>query len=159
VRRIISAIGALLIGWSAPARATDALHNNDAAAAQVQPKTETEAPKTPDAPTPKPAKPKPKPKRVDKDKNCQWDITITLDIDGKHITVPQLSLKNVMRGLEADDEGYELYADPDRLILKVKDPEGNWFSGNMTRLGDPNEGCIYFLVGDMKPVNGEPPLF
>lgn len=163
VERLIWLGLALFVLCSGPARASDALHNGEsppaARASDAPAKAEGEGAKDAEPGKPKPAKPKPKPKRVDKDKNCQWDITVNLDVDGKHITVPQLSLKNVMRGLEADDDGYELYADPDRLLLRVKDPEGNWFIANMTRLGDPNEGCIYFLVGDLKAVTGEPPLF
>ena len=106
------------------------------------------------------AKPaKPKPKRPDKEKNCGWDADIELEIDGKRLTIRQMMLKNVMLGEIQDDSGYGIYADPEKLILKVRNPEGTWYVADMTRLGDPNEGCIFYDVGEPHQVDQEPPLF
>lgn len=134
-----------------PARAADALHNSEASSGGHGGEKGAEPAK------PKP--PKPKPKRSDKEKNCQFDIVATLDVDGHRLTVSQDALMAIMRGVETSIDGYDLSADAARLQLKVRDREGAWFVGNMTRLGDPEEGCIRFLIGDLKQLRGEPPLF
>jgi len=109
---------------------------------------------------PEPKKPpKPKPKKPNKEKNCQWDEEIDLEIDNKHLKLSQLSLKNVMRGGESSQNGYAVYADTDKLVLKIKAPDGNWYLANMTRLGDLDEGCVFYMVGEPRQVEGEPPLF
>jgi len=107
----------------------------------------------------KPKPPKPKPKKIDKDKNCGWEREIDLDLDGKHIAIPQASLKNVMKGAESVQDGYDIQADPERLMLRVKTPDGVWFIASMTRLGNPDEGCIFYFVGEPRQVETEPPLF
>ena len=106
-----------------------------------------------------PKKPaKPKPKRPDKEKNCQWVRDIDLEIDGKHLTINQASLKNAMRGAESQQDGYEIFANPDRLELRVRAPGGEWYVASMTRLGDMNEGCVFYFIGEAKQVDTEPPL-
>jgi len=144
----------LLLSPFSPAEASDSLHNAE------KPKPEApEAAKPPEGEQAAKPKPKPKPKRLDKDKNCGWGHDITLDFDGKHLSLTQDTLKSVMRGQQSDTENYEIYANPDNLILKVKNPEGDWFVANMTRLGDPNEGCVFYMVGTPSQVTTEPPLF
>ncbi|MEI6557514.1 MAG: hypothetical protein WCO00_03835 [Rhodospirillaceae bacterium] len=103
--------------------------------------------------------PKPKPKKPDKEKNCAWEEDVDIEIDNKHLRLSQLSLKNVMRGGESEQNGYNVYADTDKLVLKLRAPDGNWYIANMTRLGDMNEGCVFYLVGEPKQVEGEPPLY
>ena len=109
---------------------------------------------------PEPKKPpKPKPKKPNKDKNCQWDEDIDVEIDNKHLKLTQLSLKNVMRGGRSEQDGYNVYADTDKLVLKIRAPDGNWYVGTMTRLGDLDEGCVFYMVGELRQVDGRPPLF
>ena len=103
--------------------------------------------------------PKPKPKKPDKEKNCAWEQEVDLEIDSKHLKLTQLSLKNVMRGGETEQNGYNVYADTDKLVLKVRAPDGIWYVANMTRLGDLNEGCVFYMVGEPRQVEGEPPLY
>ncbi len=103
--------------------------------------------------------PKPKPKKPNKEKNCQWDEDIDVEIDNKHIKITQQSLKNVMRGGESRQNGYDIYADTEKLVLKIRIPDGSWYVANMTRLGDLNEGCVLFMVGEPHQVEGEPPLY
>ena len=106
-----------------------------------------------------PKKPKPKPKRLDKDRNCQWETDIDIDIDNKKVTLSQSVLKNVMRGSESTEGGYTFFADIRNLVLKIKTPEDNWYVADMTRLGDPNEGCVFYMVGEPLQVDAPPPLF
>ena len=109
---------------------------------------------------PEPKKPpKPKPKKPNKEKNCQWDEDIDVEIDNKHLKISQPSLKNVMRGGETQQNGYNIYADTDKLVLKIRAPDANWYVANMTRLGDLDEGCVFYMVGEMRQVEGEPPLY
>ena len=109
---------------------------------------------------PEPKKPKPpKPKRLDKDKNCQWETDIDIDIDNKTVTLSQGVLKNVMRGSESEENGYTFFADIRNLVLKIKTPEDNWYIADMTRLGDPNEGCVFYMVGEPVQVDTPPPMF
>ena len=105
----------------------------------------------------KPAKPKPK--RPDKEKNCAFERPIDVEVDGKHFTLPQAALKNVMRGAEADLGGYTIHSNPDKLILTVRTPDGSWYVANMTRLGDLDEGCVFYMIGQTRPTVSEPPLF
>ncbi len=102
---------------------------------------------------------KPKPKKPDKTKNCQWDEDINVEIDNKYLKLTQMSLKNVMRGGESEQNGYNVYADTDKLVLKIRAPDGNWYLANMTRLGDLDEGCVFYMVGEPRQVDGEPPLY
>ncbi len=105
----------------------------------------------------KPAKPKPK--KPDKEKNCSWENDLDIELDTKHLKLSQLSLKNVMKGGEARQDGYDVYADTQRLVLKIKTPEGVWYIATMTRLGSLNEGCVFYMVSEPRQVNGEPPLY
>ncbi|CAK0758153.1 exported hypothetical protein [Azospirillaceae bacterium] len=107
----------------------------------------------------KPAEsPKPKPKKPDKDKNCRWDRNIDLDIEGAHLTVTQTTLRALMRGERFEQDGYDLYGSAKMYSLRVRDKDGNWYTAGMTRLGDEREGCIFFLVGRLTPITGEPQL-
>jgi hypothetical protein len=101
-------------------------------------------------------KPRPRPKRPDKEKDCQYDRSEELSIDEKTITVTQETIRNIMSGREAEQDGYVFYADTVMLVFRVKDPDGNWFTANMTRLG--SEGCIFYYIGQLVPHEGEPPL-
>lgn len=103
--------------------------------------------------------PKPKPKKPDKEKNCQWEEDIEIEVDDKRLTVNQTLLKNVMRGGETKVNGYEIYADTNKLELKIRAPDGGWYLASMTRLGNPDEGCIFYMVGPLTAVDGEPPLY
>ncbi|MEI8393990.1 MAG: hypothetical protein WCF85_04585 [Rhodospirillaceae bacterium] len=108
---------------------------------------------------PEAKKPKPKPKKPDKNKNCQWERDVELEIGGRKLSINQASLRNVMRGAESLQEGFGIFADTDKLELKLKAPDGSWYIADMTRLGDEGEGCIFYFVGSPHPVDGEPPLF
>ena len=148
--RIIALLLAGLLAAALPVRyAVASEHGGGAAKAEAKPDAKPEAKKPP----------KPKPKKPDKDKNCGWEREIDLELDGKHITIAQASLKNVMKGAESVQDGYDIQADPERLQLRVKTPEGVWFIASMTRLGNMDEGCVFYFVGEPKQVNTEPPLF
>jgi hypothetical protein len=101
-------------------------------------------------------KPKARPKRPDKEKDCQYDRSEELSIDDKTVTVTQETIKNIMSGREAEQDGYNFYADTVLLVFRVRDPDGNWYTANMTRLG--SEGCIFYYIGQLVPHEGEPPL-
>ncbi len=103
--------------------------------------------------------PKPKPKKPDKEKNCSWETDVEIELDTKHLKLSQLSLKNVMKGGETRQNGYDFYADTQKLVLKIRTPEGIWYIASMTRLGDLNEGCVFYMVSEPRQVNGEPPLY
>ena len=120
--------------------------------------SEEAAPPAGEAEKPKP-KPKPKPKKLDKDKNCQWETDISIEIDSKTLSLNQATLMNLMKGSESVKDGYALFADTMKLILKVRTPENLWYIANMTRLGDPNEGCVFYMVGEPQQVERPPPLF
>lgn len=109
---------------------------------------------------PEPKKPpKPKPKKPDKEKNCGWETDIDIEIDSKRVTLNQGTLKNLMRGSESEQNGYTFFADTQKLVLKIRTPENNWYVADMTRLGDPGEGCIFYMVGEPQQVDAAPPLF
>ena len=55
--------------------------------------------------------------------------------------------------------GYTFFADTQKLVLKIRTPENNWYVADMTRLGDPGEGCIFYMVGEPQQVDAAPPLF
>jgi len=131
------------------AAAEDAHQNSDAPATPAG-----AAEKEPTKP-----KPKPKPKKIDKDKNCSWGEDANLDIDGKPLVLTQDLIAKVMKGAESEQDGYKLFAKPDGFALSIKSPEGAWFVTSMSRLGDPNEGCVFYLLGEAKPLDAEPPLF
>jgi len=61
-----------------------------------------------------------------------------------------------MTGREEEQDGYNFNADTVLLIFRVRDPDGNWYTGNLTRLG--SEGCIFYYIGQLVPHEGEPPL-
>ena len=64
-----------------------------------------------------------------------------------------------MRGSESEQGGYSFFADTQKLVLKIRTPEDTWYIADMTRLGDPNEGCIFYMVGEPQQVDAAPPLF
>ena len=101
-------------------------------------------------------KQKQRPKKADRFKDCQYDRSEEMNIDGKIITLTQEMLKNIMNGREEEQDGYNFNADTVLLVFRVRDPDGNWYTGNMTRLG--SEGCIFYYIGQLVPHEGEPPL-
>jgi hypothetical protein len=141
---------ALALGMLLPAAAgaSEKAHKPEAKPAEAHGGGEAEAKKPP----------KPKPKKADKTKNCQWDRDVELEVDGNHLAVPQATLRSLMKGGWTEQDGFELYGSVQRYALQVKDKEGNWYAAAMTRLGDENEGCLFFLVGKMTQLKEEPSL-
>ena len=101
-------------------------------------------------------KQKARPKKPDRSKDCQYDRNEELTIDDKKITLSQETIKAIMTGREEEQDGYNFNADTILLIFRVRDPDGNWYTGNLTRLG--SEGCIFYYIGQLVPHDGEPPL-
>lgn len=129
--------------------AADSLHNDDhgpqAHRSQAAPQSKP------------PTKPKPKAK-PDKDKNCKWGHDVVIDIEYKHITMSQDELKKVVSGLESKIAGYTIYANPKRLVLQIRSPEGFWYSASLMRIGSLDEGCVFYYVGSAIQLPEEPPL-
>ena len=153
--RITAVCLLLAIGAPTIARAQSVIQ---VAEGHAKPKEAEKPPEGEAKPEPK-KPPKPKPKKPNKEKNCQWDEDIEVEIDSKTLKINQATLKNVMRGSESKQNGYEIYADTRNLVLKIKSPDGIWYLGNMTRLGDLDEGCVFFMVGELKQIEGSPTLF
>jgi hypothetical protein len=101
-------------------------------------------------------KQKARPKKPDRTKDCQYDRSEELTIDDRKITLSQETIKAIMTGREEEQDGYNFNADTVLLIFRVRDPDGNWYTGNLTRLG--SEGCIFYYIGQLVPHEGEPPL-
>ena len=104
-------------------------------------------------------KAKPKPKKPDKDKNCKWGHDISINIDGKKVALTQDALKLLMDGKQTDTDNYEMHANKQSLVINIKTPDGDWYAANMTRLGDPDEGCMFYMVGEPALAKVEPLLF
>ena len=71
-------------------------------------------------------KPKVRPKRPDKEKDCQYDRSEELEIDAKTVTVTQETIKGVMAGHEAEQDGYSFYANTTLLVFYIRNPDGAW---------------------------------
>ncbi|MEI6558071.1 MAG: hypothetical protein WCO00_06660 [Rhodospirillaceae bacterium] len=103
------------------------------------------------------SKPKTKPK-ADENKNCQWGHDVVIEIEYKRFTVSQDELKKVISGLESTINGYTIFANPKRLVLYIRSPEGYWFSSSLMRIGSLDEGCLFYYVGTPIQLPDEPPL-
>ena len=128
--------------------AADALHNKEESRPQAHRSQATPQ-----------SKPQVKPKaKSDKDKNCQWGHDVVVDVEYKHITMTQDDLKKVISGSESTINGYRVYANPRRLILLIRTPEGFWYSAALMRIGSLDEGCLFYYVGTAIQLPEEPPL-
>lgn len=146
--RVVVMLAALLLavaGWT-PAGTADSLRNEDAAPG---------ASHAHGAPR-KPAKPKPP--KLDKEKNCQWGHDIDIEVDLARLRISQFELRAIIGGAGNEINGYRLYADPQRMVLYIRSPDGGWFVSDLMRLGSPDEGCIFYYADAATPLEGEPPL-
>ena len=134
--------------WPASAWAADSLHNKEESRPQAHRSQATPQ-----------SKPQVKPKaKTDKDKNCQWGHDVVVDVEYKHITMTQDDLKKVISGAESSINGYRVYANPRKLVLLIRSPEGFWYSAALMRIGSLDEGCLFYSVGTAIQLPEEPPL-
>lgn len=85
---------------------------------------------------------------------CPWAQDVTLDLDGKPLTIPQAIF--APKNANPMVDGYEMRPDIDGLSLRIIGPHGTVWQAALTRIVG-GKRCTVFYVGRATAVEDEPP--
>ncbi len=90
---------------------------------------------------------------------CRLKDSARILIDGKDLFIQASAVRSAIKGDGVNHDGYDLYANPQRLMFYVKTPDKEWYMSHMTRLTDRKQGCEYYIFSEATQLNGSPTLF
>lgn len=84
--------------------------------------------------------------------SCPWAQDVTLDLNGKSVTVPQTIF--APKNANPMVDGYEMRPNLDMLSLRIIGPRGDVWEAAMTRIVG-GKRCTVFYLGRATPVEDD----